>query len=517
MSADERRGHGPKLAALLALEEGVLSEAGERRIRRHLDACEHCRGTLGAIRSYAALSHEVAQGQSEVDWSRVRMPVGAAELGSEPQPPSPSEAARDSVPERAVLRARLSRRRFGFTAGALAAAAAIGAGFFAWPGPGQPAPKRAPVATAHPAPVATPLVGWATAFSDGAELRNPAERGFRQVSLASTVKVGGVLRLTEGAVLDLALESGATLRLHSAEVRFERLDSREIKLELRRGEVSQRVPPLRPGATYAVVAGDHEVRVHGTHFVVRRGAVGASVQLFEGEVAVHDRAGETVGSLHGAGEWHATPPEQRNPGGEPGAGPDSQPREQAGLALYSPLPFVSREGGATVAIPPFKRVARWRRGDSLLPGDLAFRILLPLGQQTLVALLSTGEEVPVELDIGPQGLVLTHARLSRLLPRSGPVRGQLAPERLRSVLQAGQPRLQHCYERALRRFPDLQPSLSLRIDLGGTGGVRAVRVVKGEAPELLQKCVERVAGSFRFPAPGGPMTFDAPLRFRRKL
>ncbi|MFW6067713.1 MAG: zf-HC2 domain-containing protein, partial [Myxococcota bacterium] len=69
-------GHAPKTAALLALHEGRLSNAGRRRVERHLSECPRCLRELAAIRTYGEVVEEARSAPpAALDWTRIEQAV----------------------------------------------------------------------------------------------------------------------------------------------------------------------------------------------------------------------------------------------------------------------------------------------------------------------------------------------------------------------------------------------------------------------------------------------------------
>jgi hypothetical protein len=117
--------------------------------------------------------------------------------------------------------------------------------------------------------------------------------------------------------------------------------------------------------------------------------------------------------------------------------------------------------------------------------------------------------------VGPNGLALTPDRLEPLRAR---VTGFLPPEEITPVVRQSQRALQRCYEQAMRLHPNIQGGLfRARVTLDSQGQVRMVRLeAESGQPmpdESLEVCVRREAALWHFPSPGGPMSFDLPLRF----
>src|SRR5687767_9118458 len=91
------RPHEPKIAALMALEEDLLSRRGRARIERHLAGCETCRRARGSMRVYSATKADVQVMKPAIDWSRIE--ASLAKEASQPrvQPVAELSAQRPSA------------------------------------------------------------------------------------------------------------------------------------------------------------------------------------------------------------------------------------------------------------------------------------------------------------------------------------------------------------------------------------------------------------------------------------
>ena len=65
-----------------------------------------------------------------------------------------------------------------------------------------------------------------------------------------------------------------------------------------------------------------------------------------------------------------------------------------------------------------------------------------------------------------------------------------------------------------QRDPGLRARLSLRLSLRANGSVARVHITDADVPAAFATCLEQAVMGWRFPSPGGPLTFEAPLRFR---
>lgn len=522
--------HQPKVAALLALEEGALSEAGRHRLLRHLDGCALCRNTQESMRDYARVSGEIrALDPPAMDWERL-------------MPDAPSHS--DAGPRR--VRGPASRAGDGYR-WALAAVillSVVGAGGWLmrlWGG------DHAPVATrpAEPPSVAlnepevpaadAPAATWVLLASDRVRARQ-ADGSEGATGPLARMPEGTRVQLWAGARMDLATEGGASLSLRGlaqtastrptdeaddqaddqaaepfgAELVLERLRLRHTRLQLLRGELSQQVPSLAAGERYEVVTAAHRVSVRGTHFTVESDGHGTRVQLFEGTVDVFDRNDRRITQLTAPSSWQAGMHADDPPAGV------TEVSAQA-AANHAPLQWRPVDDAVALTLPTLARVREWQFEHTRVSAELPFRAGVARDTDQLLATLVDGRIVPVPLAATAEGLVLTEAALGELsrARRLGRAPGNLTPEQLVPVVERGQPALQRCYERTLRNRPDVSVSVTLRLSLRDNGSVQHA-ALRGQPapPAALSKCVERVALMWRFPSPGGPFTFEAPIRFR---
>ena len=78
------------------------------------------------------------------------------------------------------------------------------------------------------------------------------------------------------------------------------------------------------------------------------------------------------------------------------------------------------------------------------------------------------------------------------------------------------PKINRCYESALRYEPELAGKVRVRFDVVRKGHVQGVHVVENTTGhEGVERCVARVVGAIRFPSrrSGKPLSFTLPFVF----
>jgi len=314
--------------------------------------------------------------------------------------------------------------------------------------------------------------------------------------------------LHEGASIETDANSeahlwlGATASLllpPNSRITLLRLREREIDIGLERGEVISSVQPLGAGR-YAVLASGHRVVVRGTHFSVARSGEALAVQVDTGAVAVmRDQA--VVAELRAPQRW--TSPAQSKSKTEP---------------LRKPhLTAVGAPEWPVLEVPEWPRIALWEIGGAALPTAQALRMRVPAGELEIGAVLADGRRMTAHITVDALGARFDPREL-RFVNREVRSAAASAPDlsAAAAVIRAAQPGLQRCYERSLRNQPAGLLRARLELELDGRGAVRRARLNSDDpVPELLGECVRNLAGSWRFPAPGGSgITFEAPIRFQ---
>jgi hypothetical protein len=92
--------------------------------------------------------------------------------------------------------------------------------------------------------------------------------------------------------------------------------------------------------------------------------------------------------------------------------------------------------------------------------------------------------------------------------------GALSPQEVNKVIGRRMGAIKGCYERALRRDPNLKGKLVIRFTISGSGRVTAARAVQNDLTPEVGNCVAGAFKRFRFPQPdGGTLTMESPFMF----
>ncbi|GAB4196474.1 MAG: hypothetical protein OHK0013_03670 [Sandaracinaceae bacterium] len=483
--------HSPKTAALEALAADLLSDAGRRRIEAHLRSCEICRQELAAVRVYREAQEQIADHVPKLDWDRMELAL----------------AREAKVQATARRRGAIVR----VTAGLLAAAAVTG--LVVWIG-SEAAPIRVathnPIASTETTPRPTPQVEVALASGVvsmvvGRASHAPVE-GPASTTAVGARLIGGALetgpRSQAHFVLDpsdaahpvarVALGPEGRLELGSS-ARTEGTLA-EVQTRLSRGRAT--VDAFESDARVVVLAGAYRVEIRAarcTIDLVADGTGGTRVSVAAadptiGEVRVFGPEGETIlTGPNGTRNWSSE--------GEP--------------ALLEELALAPVEGALLqIDLPD---AVRFEVAGRAIEGGPSLAMRVAPGLVSIRAFEANGRELRGEVSVGPDGVALAPDALQPYRPR---IQGFLSPEEITPVVQQSQRALQRCYEQALRLRPDLGGGLlRARVTLDARGAVRRVRIEGDGAPASLETCVRQEAALWAFPPPGGPMSFELPLRF----
>ena len=93
--------------------------------------------------------------------------------------------------------------------------------------------------------------------------------------------------------------------------------------------------------------------------------------------------------------------------------------------------------------------------------------------------------------------------------------GELDASKIARVIRRKQRAVQDCYERELKRDPDVAGKIEIEITIGESGRVESAEVVSNStgSPAIGSCAVSRIK-RWRFPKPdGGSVTFMAPFTF----
>jgi TonB family protein len=94
--------------------------------------------------------------------------------------------------------------------------------------------------------------------------------------------------------------------------------------------------------------------------------------------------------------------------------------------------------------------------------------------------------------------------------------GKLDAHVVRQKIYKDLPKINRCYESALRYEPELSGKVKVRFDVMRKGSVQAVRVLENTTGhEGVERCVARVVSSIKFPIRryGKPLSFTFPFIF----
>jgi ferric-dicitrate binding protein FerR (iron transport regulator) len=468
------RPHSPKTAALAAYQAGALSPPRAAQVQAHLEDCDVCRKELASIRLWSRESARMrAVKDVPVDFSKMELAL-AREARSEAAKVNSSRGSRRLLPMLVPL--------------ALAAAVLLTLGFDRLVG-GPPAP---------------PLAARRAAGAEGALLAHARTR----VARTEVVLVAGETSLRGGEVptVGMVLGDGAVLDTGAGELHF--LSDADD------AEDGTRAIAMRAHSSVLVSGADEVELLSGAMSVAStsRVVVLAARYRIAAEVATFDvwLSDEGVAVEVYEGSVHVT-----------GLGEDQRlvaPARFAPPALPSSLRGAARavgtrpEGSVLVRIERPGSV-RWEL-DALgsLEGIGVLSFEMVPGPLHLISYDALGRAFPLDAVVGADGLLVAGEALVPVRPT---LRGFLEPEIINAVVHTSLPSLQRCYEHALRLRPELGGgALRLRVSLDGEGRVVRTRIEGGDVPETLQACATAEAERWSFPSPGGPVSFDLPLRFR---
>jgi hypothetical protein len=484
---ESSREHAPKVAALRAEAAGLLSGEGRARLLRHVAGCEVCAEQLRGARRF----HEL-----------VSRATGVPSFDSE------------HTVRSAVMRNRLVQRRTRIQwGGVLVAAGVLLAVVLATRHNKELQAGKQP-SVAPQAPAASPVVESkllavaVTAVRGEIYVIEPA-RPERMLTIDDSVLEHSVLRSSARAALDLALGDEAAVHLAAqSEVALDAARSDRIALRLIRGELSNSVGKRSAQQSYEVIAAGHRVVVRGTLFAVRAGGdAGVTVQCDEGVVEVIAPDGKTT-RLTAPASW------REHVGGAAATAPAPM--------LEAIEPYAVR-GGAVLTLPSAAGLEGWEIAGRARPASELLRMRVPPGAQDVVALLGGGRREVVHVEVDGIGAQIDPKDLAFLKAPEAAVASPVARAETEidasSVILAGRPALQRCYERSLKNESSGSHALRLSISIDPRGRVKKVEPASqkpGEAlPAELAQCIRLAVTSWQFPAPGGDgLQLEAPLRFQ---
>jgi hypothetical protein len=517
--------HAPKTAALEALAAGLLSDDGERRIRAHLAGCDVCREHFATIHVYRESQEFILQSKPEVggrplDWSKMEQAL--------------AREARAQVAAGANASSANDGRYPWLVGGAIAVAAAVLLAI-GLSGRGaapteiarthevtSPVPSR----TTEPAPEAPRAVRASGVISmlAGAVQYAAAEGeagGHDPLEIGQRV-LGGRFETTETSQAQLVLEGptaaseapvalaqvavGPSSQLEIGDVALLEASAegaaRSVTAVLSRGRTT--IDAFETSSRVIVLAGSYRIEIR---------AARCTIELDREPGASDDTTRVSVGPTHPElGEVVVVSPDGTRETLSSDETWASRVVSEARPALAA-LPLTPLEGVLfSVTLPD---AIRFEIGDDTFAGGPSLAMRVTPGPLTIRAYDASGRAFRASVDVGPDGLALTPDRLEPVRAR---VTGFLPPEDITPVVRQSQRALQRCYEQAMRLHPSIQGGLlRARVTLDSQGEVRMVRLeAESGQPmpdESLEVCVRREAALWHFPSPGGPMSFDLPLRF----
>jgi hypothetical protein len=536
--------HTPKTAALEALAAGLLSEDGERRLRKHLAGCGACREHFATIHVYRDSQEFILQSSPEIagrplDWSKMELALAReakARIAEGARTSAANSGAYPWLIGGAVAVAAVALVAIGVSepwgdAGALVAATM----------PSPPAQEPAPVPPEPEARIAfatgvvSMLAGRALYWGpDGADEPDgaPLEIGQRvlggtvltnETSQAQLVLSRPDVRGADQGVTRIAIGPGSRVvlgQVDTADVAGGAVSSVTAALLTGRATLDS----FETSARTVVLAGSYRVEIRAARCTIELGTIEPGTiepgTIDEGILEANHAA--SYGSLaHPRVVVSGLDPEVGEvvvvtPDGDRHSLANDQMWSSGGLPAsgsLSALALAPIEGAlVSVQLPD---AVRFEIGEDSYVGGPSIALHVSTGPLSIRAFDSAGHTYRTTVDVGPDGLALTPDQLEPVRAR---VTGFLPPEDILSVVRQSQRALQRCYEQALRLHPSIQGGrLRARVTLDSQGTVRTVRLEADSGQpmpdESLEACVRREAALWHFPSPGGPMIFDLPLRF----
>jgi len=493
--------------AMMALEDGRLSESRKAELESHLEQCEECQKHLLGMRAVRAAMTELgALSPPEPDWDRV-------DAGFE-------QLLRD---QRQRNKAPLWFRHRGLAlAGACALALLLS--FFVLRPTGSPQ-------TDDDAEGAMATSDQQHRVGDGVEATGPTEAApieafvsyivgqggrlrpaasdesspWSPLELSASVLPSARLRTEPGSAVGLQLGPDVGCRLgENSEVELLTATVDEARLELVRGQMTCRgaaESPIVVVSTLQIVASSRSRAL----LSIRRTEEMVFIELAEGVIRVE--------SASRAGVDLTSPAQIALPLDE-AASPDDRDEltEEARRTLAGwPITALTGPSDAALLVPPISGIERVEV-DGVDYGGLPLSLMRPGATTARVELFPSGggasivEEVSIEdngrasLDAAPILARLAAMAERRVAPRYG----TLEPEQVRRVRSLVSSKVHNCFNHALKRDPTVRGRIRVTLTIGVSGQPRRPRVttVSGNSGSVGQ-CVESGLSRQRFPTPRG--------------
>jgi len=332
----------------------------------------------------------------------------------------------------------------------------------------------------------------------------PAQR------LSLDTRLGATDRLTTTANARAAAqwsEGSGFLLSGDSELTLARLEPRTQRLELGHGQISVRVGPHEPGESLHVITPDHIVSVHGTWFTVASAQHVTTVEVLEGTVEVTNRDGSSSTLL--------TAPARATFGRGHTASTALSGRQAARLRAESEMNFLpwpgleaarAASGALLVASQPPAELAV----DGIVVGGTPLAVRRPLGNHYVELTRADFRTLQKWVAVGREPSEL-HAALVHAPPAED---AESAPVEIESMVRRRASQIRACYERRLKRDPQLAGTVSLRLRVGDAGQVTRVDVEQSTLPDpLVADCLRHEAAGWSF-AQGRNATVVYPFVFR---
>ncbi|MGZ3407018.1 MAG: AgmX/PglI C-terminal domain-containing protein, partial [Polyangia bacterium] len=286
-----------------------------------------------------------------------------------------------------------------------------------------------------------------------------------------------------------------------------RLAPRIQRLELWHGQISVRVGPHEPGESLHVITPDHIVSVHGTWFTVASSQHTTTVEVLEGTVEVTARDGSESTLL-------VAPARAVFGRGRTASAPLSG-HEAARLRAGSEMNFLAwsgleaaraASGALAVASQPPAELAV----DGVVLGATPLEVRRPLGRHYVELTRADFRPLHQWISVGKEA-----GELHAALVHAAPARDEeSAPVEIESMVRRRGTQIRACYERRLKRDPQLAGTVSLKLRVGDAGQVTRVDVEQSTLPDpLVAECLRREAAGWSFEQ-GRNATVVYPFVFR---
>jgi FecR protein len=486
------KGNVPRLIALM---DGSLRPGAADKLRGHLQGCPGCSEAHRRLVETKRLCREMDhQEPPELSWRRIEAQIHWKTARREEK--RPARSGRFTLPALAVGAA---------AAGALIAVIVMGQINDRAPNAAVP---RAPVARTV-APLDKELAAVATLIRGDVSVINTSG-SLEPLTLDRPLLQGSGITTGDGRTnLQWAEGSGATIAQQSV-LELAQLRTRAQQLQLRQGKVYVKLAKLTPGQSFEVVTGGIRTSVQGTHFSVELGQETVDVEVFEGLVHVAPLDQRWVGI--------DVPAEHRVSVRIDGARPTLQQLDKHGPSASTmnliPWPSFPRVMASTSLLSVASKPAGADlRLNNRLIGATNLSLRSPMGRH-LVELWHGGKLLEKRwIEVKPQPAAVAmdiREHMIKIRPRT--VR---LSRTLYQFIRHRTPQIRGCYDRWLKRDPDLKGRLIFRINVDADGTVSEASLIRDTFAEpKVGMCALHVIKRWRFPQRKEAETLVYPFNFR---